>query len=106
MTYLVTVLLAGGLGGFLRGCVGYIKYYTKYKNTPFKWRHFLGMTLVSALIGFLTAWVSEDIGIVLFGSEKISPAIAFIIGYAGGDFIENIFKITGLSKTLKKLTGD
>jgi hypothetical protein len=25
--------------------------------------------------------------------DYISPAIAFVIGYAGGDFIENLYKI-------------
>jgi len=31
--------------------------------------------------------------LLFLGVETLSPAIAVIVGYAGGDFIENIFKI-------------
>ena len=51
------------------------------------------MTAVSGIVGLLAAWVTEDIGIEFLGMTKLSPAIAFVIGYAGGDFIENLFKI-------------
>ena len=43
---------------------------------------------MTGLIGLLAAWAARDIGL-----PSITPAIAFIIGYVGGDFIENIFKI-------------
>ena len=48
---------------------------------------------VSGAVGLLAAWVTEDLGIMFLGLPTITPAIAIIIGYAGGDFIENLFKI-------------
>jgi hypothetical protein len=77
----------------LRGLVGYIKYQTKFKNIPFKIWYFLGMTAVSGVVGLLAAWVTKDIGLTFLGLETLPASIAFVIGYAGGDFIENLFKI-------------
>jgi len=92
-------ILVGGLGGgVMRGLVGYVKYRSSYKNVPFKLGYFLFTIAISGLVGLLAAWVTEDIGITFLGLETITPAIAFVIGYAGGDFIENLFKIlTGKS---------
>lgn len=77
----------------MRGLVGYIKYQTSYKNVPFRIWYFVGMTGVSGLIGLLAAWVTKDLGITFLGMTSLSPAIGFVIGYAGGDFIENLYKI-------------
>jgi len=38
-------------------------------------------------------WVVKELGITFLEIEILSPAIALIVGYAGGDFLENIFKI-------------
>ncbi|MDI6602609.1 MAG: hypothetical protein QME57_00620 [Patescibacteria group bacterium] len=51
------------------------------------------MTAVSGLIGLTAAWIIPEIGLVFEGLKGLSPAIALISGYAGGDFLENIFKI-------------
>ena len=48
----------------------------------------INIFFMTGLIGLLAAWAARDIGL-----PSITPAIAFIIGYVGGDFIENIFKI-------------
>jgi len=39
------------------------------------------------------AWVILELGLAFEGIESVSPAIALIAGYAGGDFLENIFKV-------------
>lgn len=90
---MVTILVSGLLGGVLRGLVGYVKYRSSYKNTPFMPGYFAFSVSISGIVGLLAAWVTQDLGITFLGLEKITPAIAIIIGYAGGDFIENLFKI-------------
>ncbi len=71
--------------------VGFIKHQFSYKNVPFKWKYFLGMMVVSGFIGMVSAIAIRELGFTLFG--QFTPALAFVIGYAGGDFIENIYKI-------------
>lgn len=93
MPTLFSILLAGLLGGAIRGLVGYTKYRSSYKGVPFEPNHFIFNLTVSGIVGFLAAWVSRDLGITFLGLSTITPALAVIIGYAGGDFIENIFKI-------------
>jgi len=89
MTYLI--LGAGFLGGVVRGLVGFIKHQFSYKNVAFKWPYFLGMTFISGIIGLLSVYAIKNIGFTLEG--MFTPALSFIVGYAGGDFIENIYKI-------------
>ncbi len=93
MPHILLVLLSGLLGGVLRGLVGYVKYRSSYKNTPFMLSYFALSVAVSGAVGFLAAWVAEDLGITFLGLPFITPALALVIGYAGGDFIENLFKI-------------
>jgi len=93
MPNLIYIILAGFLGGIMRGLVGYIKYRSSYKDVPFKKGYFLSAVAVSGAVGLLAAWVTHDLGIKFLGLPSVTPAIAVIIGYAGGDFIENIFKI-------------
>jgi hypothetical protein len=90
---MLTILLAGLLGGILRGLVGYLKYRSSYKNTPFLLNYFLLSVGISGIIGLLAAWITKDLGLTFLGLPAITPAIAMIVGYAGGDFIENLFKI-------------
>ena len=77
----------------MRGLVGYVKYRSSYKDVPFRVGYFSFMVTVSGAVGLLAAWVTHDLGIKFLGLPTITPAIAIIIGYAGGDFIENLFKI-------------
>lgn len=93
MPVLVSILFAGLVGGMLRGLVGYIKYRSSYKNVPFQAGYFSLMVGVSSVIGPLSACISQDLGIQFLGLKKITVPIAIVIGYAGGDFIENLFKI-------------
>ncbi|XOB42456.1 MAG: hypothetical protein ACKKMP_00115 [Candidatus Nealsonbacteria bacterium] len=89
MTYLI--LGAGFIGGAVRGLMGFVKHQFSYKNVPFKVGYFLGTVIISGIIGFLSTYAVKNIGFTLEG--MFTPALSFIIGYAGGDFIENIYKI-------------
>lgn len=86
-----SILIAGFFGGVVRGLVGFIKHQFSYKNVPFRLSYFLGMSFLSGITGLVSAMAIKEIGFTLEG--VFSPALGFIIGYAGGDFIENIYKI-------------
>ena len=85
------ILIAGFSGGVVRGLMGYIKHQFSYKNVPFDPPYFFGMSLLSGIVGLLSAVATKEVGFTLEG--VFSPALSFIVGYAGGDFIENIYKI-------------
>lgn len=86
-----SIIIAAFGGGILRGLVGFVKHQLSYKEVKFKLPYFLGMMFVSGVIGSVAAIAIKEIGFTLLGG--FTPALAFIIGYAGGDFIENIYKI-------------
>ncbi len=88
---MITILIAAFGGGILRGLVGFVKYQFSYKEVKFRPYYFLSTTFASGAIGVVAALVIKEIGFTLLG--LFTPALAFIIGYAGGDFIENIYKI-------------
>ena len=85
------IIVAAFGGGVLRGLVGFIKHQFSYKDAGFKLGYFLGMMFLSGVVGFLATLAVREVGFQLLGS--FTPALAFIVGYAGGDFIENIYKI-------------
>jgi hypothetical protein len=85
------VFIAGFLGGVVRGLVGFMKHQFAYKNVPFKLSYFLGTTMLSGIIGLASSLAVQNVGFTLEG--VFTPALAFVVGYAGGDFIENIYKI-------------
>ena len=88
----LSILLAGFCGGLIRGLVGFVKYQFSYKKVPFKLGYFLSMMLISGVIGLTASWVIGNV----IDSEVTRDVIlvyAFVAGYAGGDFIENAFKI-------------
>lgn len=87
------VFIAGFGGGFVRGLVGFVKHQYSYKEVKFNLLHFLSMMFISGSIGVLSAISVREVGFNLLGISSVSPALAFIIGYAGGDFLENIAKI-------------
>jgi len=92
MNYII-VLLAGFGGGVLRGLVGFIKHQFAYKEVKFKTGYFVFMMVLSGSVGLAAAWAIDGLGINFLGLEFLTPALAFVIGYAGGDFLENIYKI-------------
>lgn len=87
----MNIFLAALAGGVVRGLVGFVKHQLSYKVVPFNLKYFLGMMLISGLIGAVSAVAVKELGLTLFG--QFTPALAFVIGYAGGDFLENIYKI-------------
>ena len=87
----ISILIAGFGGGVLRGLVGFIKHQFSYKNTPFRLSYFLAMSFLSGIVGLISVIAIKEIGFTLEG--LFTPALSFILGYAGGDFIENIYKI-------------
>jgi len=78
-------------GGLLRGLTGFIKHQFSYKNVEFRPSYFLGMIFLSGLIGVAASAAVKGLGFTFLG--EFTPALGFIIGYAGGDFIENVYKI-------------
>ncbi|MDD5750275.1 MAG: hypothetical protein PHU56_01300 [Candidatus Pacebacteria bacterium] len=85
------LLIAGFFGGVVRGLVGFVKHQFSYKNVAFDLKYFLGMSFISGVIGLTTAMSVKEAGLALNG--LFTPALSFIVGYAGGDFLENIYKI-------------
>jgi hypothetical protein len=93
MTIYISILIAGFGGGVVRGLIGFLKHQYDYKNTGFNLPYFFVMMFLSGIVGLLVA-VGIKYSLISFeGVAYISPAIAFIIGYAGGDFLDGIYKI-------------
>lgn len=92
MSYLF-ILIGGFGGGFLRGLIGFVKHQFSYKKVEFDWKYFLMNIFTSGVIGVLTAVAVNAFNSESMGIKYFSPAMAFIIGYAGGDFLDNIYKI-------------
>jgi hypothetical protein len=85
------IIIASFGGGAIRGLVGFIKHRFSYKDVPFKPGYFTGTVVASGVIGLLAVWAIKNVGFTF--ADSFSPALAFIIGYAGGDFIENVYKL-------------
>jgi len=98
-----TILLAGFAGGLIRGLVGYVKYQSSYKNVPFKLGYFLAMVLATGIIGLAAGWLVKAV-VALDGTLEITRFYAFVAGYAGGDFIENVYKIILKKPSIYPLT--
>ncbi len=97
-----TILVAGFAGGIIRGLVGYIKYVSSYKNVGFKWPYFLSVIIGSGIIGLASGWLVKGV-VELDGTLEVTKFYAFIAGYAGGDFIENVYKIIAKKPSLYSL---
>lgn len=102
----LSIFIAGFGGGALRGLVGFIKHQFSYKNVGFRLPYFLSMTFLSGIIGLLVAIAVKETGITFLGLDYLTPALAFIIGYAGGDFLENLYKIIIKKTSLYPLPKD
>ena len=89
-----TILLAGFTGGVVRGLVGFVKHQYSYKNVGFNLPYFLVMMFLSGIIGMTAG--SLIMRNVFF---------ALVAGYAGGDFIENVYKTIAKKPSLwQKIT--
>lgn len=89
LTFLIFIFAF--FGGVVRGLTGFIKHQFAYKNVPFKWKYFLGMSLLSGIVGFVVVAAIKDLGFTY--NNTFGWSLAVIIGYAGGDFIESVYKI-------------
>lgn len=87
----INIFLAGFGGGVARGLVGFIKHQFSYKNVEFNPVYFFTMMFISGAIGAAAAAAIKGVGFIY--PDSFGPALSFIVGYAGGDFIENIYKI-------------
>ena len=94
----IFLIIAGFFGGVVRGLVGFVKHQFSYKNVPFDWKYFLGMSFISGVIGLMAAISIKEVGFTI--DNTFTPALSFIIGYAGGDFLENIYKIIASKSNL------
>lgn len=101
----ISIIIAGFGGGVVRGLVGFIKQFT-FKKPKFETLYFLVMMFLSGIVGLLTAVVVKEAGIDFDGLKEFSPAIAFIVGYAGGDLLENIYKIILKKPSLYEATSE
>jgi hypothetical protein len=78
----IYLLVLGFVGGAVRALTGFIKYQFSYREVPFRILYFLALILISGGIGLIvSAFFNEG------------PLFSFVVGYAGGDFLENIYKI-------------
>jgi len=93
------LVFMGLLGGIVRGLVGYVKYLTAYKGVKFNWIYFAITVGISGLVGGVSGWVFNGI----MGPEAMNKYFALISGYAGGDFLENSFRVIFKKPTLFKL---
>ena len=90
---MINLLLAGAGGGAVRGLMGLTKHRLAYKEVKFEPLYFLGTVVISAFIGLTATWAIVGSGLTLPFASHVNTSLAFIIGYAGGDFIENLYKI-------------
>lgn len=79
----LTHIVSGLIGGLIRAVVGI----TKDKSfTPdkfkFQWQYFLVSLLVASIVGITSGTIAD-------GDWRIS----FLAGYAGTDFLENLYKL-------------
>ncbi len=109
----MSFLIAGMFGGLLRGAVGLTKYMTSYKDVEMRPQYFLGSIAVAGIIGYTSAWVARDVANIFLEAETFPVSFAVVIGYAGGDFLENIFKIAvknpdffQIKKSIQQITGN
>lgn len=76
------ILLAGLTGGVIRGLTGYLKYSLSYKDVKFNISYFSFLIIISGLIGSVVGYAFDG-----------SFVVALTAGYAGGDFLENVYKM-------------
>ncbi|MBI1971539.1 MAG: hypothetical protein HYS52_01670 [Candidatus Wildermuthbacteria bacterium] len=88
-----SILIAGFGGGVIRGLAGFMKHYYSYKDVKFRLPYFLFTTCIAGVIGVAVAVAVKESGLLVSGLDTLSPALALVVGYAGGDFVENLYKI-------------
>ena len=82
MSKIVLILLAGALGGVLRGILGIAKSAVLKKDVKINWLWFTISVLIAAILGMITASFFLD-----------DTRLALIGGYAGTDFLEGLMSL-------------
>lgn len=82
MDKFLVYLVAGFVGGIIRGLVGFVKNKTIEKASHFKPQYFLITILISGIVGAAAGALADT-----------EWQVSFLAGYAGTDFIENLYKI-------------
>ena len=86
-----TYAVCGFLGGLVRGLVGITKSAAvSPKEFVLSWRYFIFTLFVSGVVGIMAGVLSD-------GDWKL----ALLAGYAGTDFIENLYRLK-FSRLFKK----
>ena len=75
----------------VRALFGFFKQFS-YKTPKFEVFYFFVMVFISSIIGLLTAVATKELELNFFGLGEFTPALTFIVGYAEGDFLENVYK--------------
>lgn len=82
MSKVIIILLAGAVGGLLRGVLGIAKSLVTKKNLEINWTWFFVSVFIAAILGMITAsFFLNDARLALIG------------GYAGSDFLEGLMNI-------------
>jgi hypothetical protein len=84
-------LIAGFVGGIARGLSSYLKNLKKDKAQKFNYAYFCTTVFFSGILGGIAGALSES-----------NWKTAFLAGYAGIDFIENLYKSSPFSKLAAK----
>jgi len=83
MEPILSSILFGILGGFVRALVGIAKYFEKNKNNrKLRFGYFAFTLFVAAIVGGLAGALANH-----------DWRLAVIAGYAGTDFLEGLYKI-------------
>lgn len=91
-TFYISIILAGFGGGAVRNLVGFAKQFS-FTKPQFDIKYFLMTMVTSGAIGLIAAVVTKELDISILGISGFTPAIAFLVGYAGGDLMDNLYKI-------------
>jgi len=85
-----TYVMAGFVGGIARGLSSYLKNRRSGKSPKFNYSYFFTTVFFSGILGGIAGALAE-----------CGWKTAFLAGYAGIDFIENLYKSSPFSKIAK-----
>ncbi|MDA8130137.1 MAG: hypothetical protein M0011_01400 [Elusimicrobia bacterium] len=83
-------IIAGFVGGIARGISSFLKKFNKDSKTRFNYPYFFTTVFFSGILGCIAGALAEN-----------SWKTAFLAGYAGMDFLENMYKSSPLSRIFK-----
>lgn len=83
-------IIAGFVGGVARGLSSFLKNLKKDSKMKFNYPYFFTTVFFSGILGGIAGALAEN-----------GWKTAFLAGYAGIDFLENMYKSSPLSQVLK-----